>query len=1090
MQQPILKVQLLGGFFLEYNNSPIMAVNTARLQSLLTYLILHAESPQSRHQVAFLLWPDKSESQARNNLRQFLFQLRQAIPEPDRFLYADTNVVYWKTDENQVIDLQQFKGALRDADIAEQQDDKALLRSSLEQTISVYMGDLLPGCYEDWIVSDRERLREKYQSACGRLVSLLETQREYVSALEVGKKLLKIDPLDEGAYITLMRLYELNGDPTNARRIYRDAVDILQRELGVEPNESLRLAFERLQHAHSSLSTFGEVDQPNGLSFKLVGRQPEWQTLGSIWDRALVGNAQLVLITGDAGIGKSRLAEELFKWAESQGFTTAYTRSYGAEGRLALAPITEWLRSTTLRPYLNSLEILWLTEIARLLPEILNEFTDLPHPEPISEYGQRQRFFEALARGVLAAPNPILLWIDDMQWCDQETLEWLHFLLRFGTHNALLILGTARSEESPPEHPLSLLARQLQSEDCVHIIELSPLDAAETARLASQIQGKSLDDKTSIHLFRETEGNPLFVVETIRAGLDRIGAVDPSRLSNLENPILPPKVHATILGRLTNLSPSARKITEIGAAIGRSFEFNLLQLVAMEEDETIIGALNELWKRRIVREQSPNVFDFTHDKLREVACIETTLPQRRLLHRRIAQALETLYANRLEPIAGQLAAHYEGGGLVDQALAYFEKAAIWVQDIFAHNEAIRLLLRALSLIEQLDGTKERYEQELVLQTCLGISMVSTKGYGASDVLKVYGRAQELCRQLGGPVTSPILRALAIAHLSHTEFNNALAIGNQLLERVKDEQNNVLVVEAHYILGVTLSWQGAFNQSYLHLRQAIEYYDPAQSRTHIALYSQDPKAVCLVRQALDLACLGYLDQADRVSEESQIYALELSHPFTRAYTMFWDTLHYQYRREIRKTLELAEATIRFCSEYQIEYWLSLALVLHGWALAEQTDFEIGIAEMEQGISEFQAAGGEFLQPYYRALLGEQYGKHGNIKRGLELVIEEIVRVNQTGESWCEAELFRLKGELLRTQGDMKGAALAFQHAITIAQGQEARLLELRAVTSLARLWQVDSREADVGKLLNQVYSWFTEGFNAADLRVAHQLISHL
>jgi len=547
MTHPVLRVQLLGGFNLVYNNAPVMGVNSARLQSLLAYLILHADSPQSRQQVAFLLWPDTTESQARNNLRQFFFQLRHELPDPDRFLSADTNTIYWKTDEDQIVDLHLFERTLREADVSERRGDQITLRKMLEQTVSTYQGDLLPGCYDDWIAPERERLRQQCQTACQKLVRLLETQREYAAALQMGQQLLRLDPLDEGTYVALMRLHVLNEDHASARRVYQTAVETLQRELGVKPDETLRSAYERLQHAPRTISTFGEGDSSTSTSFRLVGRQPEWRTLQTAWKRAAAGDAQLALITGEAGIGKSRLAEELFNWVRRQGFTTAYTRSYAAEGSLSFAPVTELLRSVAVRPHWNALDRLWLTEIARLLPEILNDHPDLARPEPINEYGQRQRFFEALARAVLAAPHPLLLWIDDLQWCDQETLEWLHFLLRFDSRNALLILGTARSEESPPEHPLSSLARQLQTEDKVAVIELSALDAAEMAKLASQVRGQTFDTADTVRLYRETEGNPLFVIETIRAGMADAATLETKALTTDESHMLPPRVHAVIL---------------------------------------------------------------------------------------------------------------------------------------------------------------------------------------------------------------------------------------------------------------------------------------------------------------------------------------------------------------------------------------------------------------------------------------------------------------------------------------------------------------------------------------------------------------
>jgi adenylate cyclase len=301
---------------------------------------------------------------------------------------------------------------------------------------------------------------------------------------------------------------------------------------------------------------------------------------------------------------------------------------------------------------------------------------------------------------------------------------------------------------------------------------------------------------------------------------------------------------------------------------------------------------------------------------------------------------------------------------------------------------------------------------------------------------------------------------------------------------------MLVVEAHYILGATLSWQGAFNKSNSHLKQAIALYDPAQAHIHIALYSQDPKAICLVRHNLNLACLGYPEQANQASQDAHAYALELSHPFTRGYILYWDTLHHHYRHEIQTTLELAEATIRFCSEYQLDFWHFPALILHGWAIAEQAEFETGIAEMEKGLSAFRAISGGFLEAYYRALFAEQYGKRGDVKKGLTLVNEGIILVEQSGEGWCEAELFRIKGLLLQMQGDLTAAENAFWQAISIAQGQEAKLLELRAAVSLARLWPTNLCPTEVKQLITSLYQWFSEGFDLPDLIAARALIEEL
>ena len=360
-----MHVQLLGGFSIVFDGKPVNAINTPRIQSLLAYLILNANVPQSRQHVAFLLWPDTSESSARNNLRQFLHQLRRLLPDPNRFLIIDGNTVGWQTDDDQTIDVRRFGGCLADAEAAKGRGDLAAAQRSLGEALAAYQGDLLPGCYDSWIIAPREQLRQQFSGAGQKLAQILEGQRNYPAALQAAQALLRFDPLDERASITVMRLYELMQNVPAAKRVYQEIAKALDRELGVEPGEALRKAYDRLQRT----SAMHPIDQET-LPSLLVGRQAEWRRLQAAWKHAGQGNAQFALITGEAGIGKSRLAEELFNWAKRQGFSAVHTRSYAAEGRLSLAPVTEWLRSPILRPHLKSLDKVWLTEVARVLPEI------------------------------------------------------------------------------------------------------------------------------------------------------------------------------------------------------------------------------------------------------------------------------------------------------------------------------------------------------------------------------------------------------------------------------------------------------------------------------------------------------------------------------------------------------------------------------------------------------------------------------------------------------------------------------------------------------------------------------------------------
>src|SRR6266699_2971725 len=739
MTMPTLHLRLLGDFSLLYNDQQVTNLNTTRLRSLLTYLVLHRDVPQQRQHLAFLFWPDTTESQARNNLRQLLHQLRQALPAVEQFLSADTHMLHWHPVTPCHLDVAEFEQTLALADAATQRNDQHPLQAALEQADILYRGELLPGCYDEWILPERDRLRQRHLQVLEELLRLFEVQGDNITAIRYAQRLIGLDPLSEDLSRRLMRLFALNNDRASALHVYHTCVTTLQREMGVDPDPATREAYERLMQQEAP-TIQAIVHQPlPAATPTLIGRTREWEQLQDAWHRATDGGSHFVLVTGEAGVGKSRLTEEFLLWASQQGVVTAKTRSYAAQGQLSLAPVTDWLRSEGLRAPLRQLDEVWLTEVARLLPELLAEQPDLPHYESVTEYGQRQRFFEALARAILVAPQPLLLLIDDLQWCDQETLAWLHFLLRFDPLARLLIVGCAREEELPPHHPLRTFLLHLRSTRSVTEITLQPLDAAETGKLADAVANRELDLDSVMHLYHETGGYPLFVVEMVRAGLGQVSASPPEADRPHRQPplddarMLPPRVHAVLVGRLLQLSASAREFVELAATIGRAFTLDLLITAGNADADSAVCALDELWHKRIVREHGANSYDFTHDKLREVAYAEISAPQRRMLHRRVAQALEAMHVGEdLDAVSGQIASHYERAGMIEQALPFYQRAAAVAQRVYANEDAISLLSRSLELLELLPAGAKRDKKELSLQLALAPIYIVTKGWGTPE----------------------------------------------------------------------------------------------------------------------------------------------------------------------------------------------------------------------------------------------------------------------------------------------------------------------------------------------------------------------
>jgi DNA-binding SARP family transcriptional activator len=702
-----LHIHLLGDFRLACGDEAVTKVNTPRLQSLLAYLVLHRDAPQSRRHAAFLLWLDSTEAQALTNLRNLLHLLRRALPDADRFLQVDAQTLQWRPDGPFALDVTEFESALARAGRAEQAGDNAALRTALEEAVDLYRGDLLPSCYDDWIRPERERLQQAFIEALEQLIHLLEEQRDYRTAIGHAQRLLRHDSLHEATYRRLMRLHALTGDRASALRAYHTCATVLQRELGMEPSPATREAYERLLQA-DGLPAPAPTRQAELVAVSpLVGRHQEWARLQRAWQAAAAGRTEaaggphFVLVTGETGVGKTRLAEKLMQWAKRQGIATAAVRCYAAEGELVYAPVAAWLRA---RP-LPRLAPVWRSEISRLLPELLVEQPDLPRPGPLTEAWQRQRFFEALARAILTGSQPLLLLIDALQWCDRETLEWLRYLLRFDPQARLLVVGTCRLEEMGEDHPMAPLLQALRQGGQLTEIELSPLDEAGTAALAAKVAGQELDPDLTACLYRETEGNPLFVVETVRMGL-LAGASEPGAGDEETGAVclprpLPSRMQAAIEARLAQLSAPAHELVELAATVGRQFNFAVLARASDLDEGTLVRALDELWQRRIVREQGADDYDFSHDKLREVAYAGLSGARQRWLHRRVAQALEDVYAGDLDPVSAQVAAHYERAGQPAQAIPYYQRAAEVARRIYGNEAAIPYSEQAQALLMEL-----------------------------------------------------------------------------------------------------------------------------------------------------------------------------------------------------------------------------------------------------------------------------------------------------------------------------------------------------------------------------------------------------
>jgi DNA-binding SARP family transcriptional activator len=984
VDSPGLRIRVFGELDLRHGEDALPAPESARAESLLAYLILHRDAPAPRERLAFLLWPDSTERQARTNLRHVLHNLRRALPDPDRFLDVTQRTLQWRAGTPCWVDLAAFEDALARA--GKETDDVAALRDAVD----IYTGDLLEGSYDEWLLSHRERLRQRYLDALERLAGLFEARGDRARAIAYAERLLVHDPLHEGTYRLLIRLYDARGDRARALRTYHACIAALDTELGVEPSAATREAYEALFLADRTPDA-GQIRGGRVGGPPLVGRAAERSLLTALWRATENGRAQLVLVTGEPGVGKTRLVEELQSWCAHRGALIAAARSYPAEGALAYGPIVSWLRSETLKPRLLRLGKARISELARLLPELLHEVPGLPQPELLTPSDQRQRLFDAIAAVVLGSGRPLLLVADDVHWWDRESLQVLHYLLRVQPAARLLVAATSRREEVDDQHPLNELVAGLHQLERIADIPLDRFTRAETVTLAEQLAGAQLAEAAADELFRETEGNPLFVVEAVRAG----------RLS--------PKVQAVIESRLARLSEPAGELVRVAATIGREFTTDVLAAASEADADTLVRGLDELWRRRIVRERDADAYDFSHDKIREVAYQGMSPAQRRHRHLHVARALERVHAHQLGRVSGQLATHYESAGAVADAVGWYARAAEAAQELHANVEAIRLLRRALDLIARMPDGAERQARELEIRTALLPPLGAVEGFASGWLSENHERALDLARTIGVDPDPPLLRSVAIARLSAGDFEEARRFGEQLRARGERDGDDVLVVEGEYVLGIAAFWQAEFEAARTHFEAAVDRYRAEHRGTHLVRYILDPQVVCLSRLGNTWWFLGRPAEAVRARDAALALAEEIGHPQSLGTALVFAALLAIDMREPER-VRAYTASLNDGLEQQWRPTQASAAALNGFVDVLDGRVSAGMARIQRVLDDPGAGehapgmGGAVVR-----ILLEACAIAGDARTGLAAA-DRALGMGGTARVW-EAEARRLRTEFL-------------------------------------------------------------------------------
>jgi DNA-binding SARP family transcriptional activator len=1053
---PGLRIRLLGDFQLHRDGAPLLPAESSRTESLLGYLILNRDAPQARSRIAGALWPESTESQARTNLRHVLHNLRHAVADLDGYLAVTSRTVQWCPRGAWWLDVAVFDEAASGAEqAADDSDAVALLRTAVE----VYRGDLLPGCFDEWIDGERQRLRGAFLAALRRLAGLLEQRREHIDAIRYAERLLHHDDLAEDTYRVLMRLHDASGDRARALRVYHACAATLERELGTQPSAQTRRQYEQLLAADRPAATdvpaiatdapATATDAPataaRAAGPPLIGRGPQRARLTRAWRAAAAGDAQLVLLTGEAGIGKTRLIEEFRSWCGHHGAVTAAAGAYAAEGVLAYGLIVSWLRGEALAGRVRRLAPEAATELARLLPELLTELPHLPRPRQVPEGELRQRLFDAVARVILDPGVPTLLVADDLHWSDRESLRCVRYLLRARPQARLLVVAAARREDLPDGHPLAELVAALQATGRAVELPLDRFDPPETAELARRLTGADLDAAGRDRLYRETEGNPLFVTEALRAGWS--AAVADGDVA--EGGRLSPKVQAVIESRLVALSPPARDLLGVAATIGRDFTVDVLAEASGAAEDVMVGGLDELWRRRIIAERGVASYDFTHDKIRDVAYRALDPAQRRRHHRNVAEALRRRYAADPGPVSGQLAVHLERAGAIEPAVDWYARAAEAAQLLYAHVEAVRLFERALDLLATTPAGRPRDARELELLTAMAAPLMVVDG-SAPRLIAVQERALGLAERLGVEPPPPLLRSLAVASLTRGDFSRAVRLGARLRDRGAGDHDPVLAVEAAYVLGIAEFWRGTFDAAREHFETAVDRYRVAERDTHLIRYGLDPRVVCMSRLANTYWFLGRPADAVRARDTALAWADEIEHPGSRSTALVFAALLSLESGDTDGVRRHTVALRGSGDANDVRAARLTADALAGYLEVIDGRPKPGLARIRRVVDAMRPVGpAPGAQASVVRVLLAACAAAGDARSGLAAA-DRALAAGDGVLTW-ESEIRRLRAEFLAGLGAPPAdVAAELDRALAVARQQHARLLEMRAAASALRL----------------------------------------
>jgi class 3 adenylate cyclase/predicted ATPase len=839
----------------------------------------------------------------------------------------------------------------------------------------------------------------------------------------------------------------------------------------------------------------------------LIGREHEVGLLLERFERARAGEGQVVLLSGEPGIGKSRLALALRERLDLDPRWVLRYQGSPYHGNSSLWPIVCQLeRAAEIAPddpsevKLDKLERLLglavadVAGAAPLIAELLSIRSDGRYASlDLTPQQRKSGTFAALLAQLegLATQDPTLIVLEDAHWLDPTTLEFFGLVIERIQRLPVLLVITFRPEFSPPwtNHPHAMA------------LALGGLARTQAAAVVARVAGgKALPAPVMEQILAKTEGLPLFVEELTKAVLESGLLAVADDHYELAGPLKPFAIPATLRDSLVarlDRPGLVREVAQIGAVIGREFGHDLLAAVAGIDAARLEDTLSQLIEAELVfrRGVPPEVtYVFKHALVQDAAYGGLLRAQRQELHARVARALETRSPELAETAPELLAHHLTAAGFADQAIAYWQRAGHRAAQRSAHVEAIAHFTQALDLLATLPDDRTRAGRELNLLLDLGPMYIIVHGMATPQVADAYSRARELARQVGAPDQAYVATwGLWLSHQTRGLLSQARSLADEVLGLASAQDDPGLLLQAHHAAWTTLFFQDNIQTCLEHTERGIALYDIDRHGRHALRFGgHDPGSCACSTGALALWLCGYPDKAVEQSNEAIALARRLALPGSIAANINLDAMLHQYRREPDAVAKRLEELAVVCAEHGIRHYEATAAMLRGWVDVMRGRLEQGLAELRRGLAIHDRSPIGLRKAYYGAMLVEAHIRRGDVDSGLAQIEESLARVRNIGDHHWRPELLRLRGELLSlaASNSREPAEKAFQEALDCAREQKCRLLELRAAVSLGRSWALRGEPQEAQGLVAPIYAEFTEGLNTSDLKDARMFLAEL